>query len=338
MPTIAALAAKTAKGRLERFEYEAGPLGDEQVEIAVTHCGICHSDLSMLNNEWGMTAFPFVPGHEVSGTVSALGSRVKHLKIGQRVGLGWFSGSCMTCRQCMGGDHNLCATAEQTIVGRHGGFASRVRCKAEWCIPMPDGLDPVSAGPLFCGGITVFNPIVQFGVAPTDRVGVVGIGGLGHMALAFLNKWGCEVTAFTSSPAKAAEAMKLGAHRAVTSTDESELAKIAGQLDFILVTANVTLPWMSYLNALSPKGRIHFVGAVLEPVPVPIFPMIVGQKSLSGSPLGSPVTTAVMTEFCARHKIKPVCEVFPMSKANEALEHLHAGKARYRVVLENDLK
>jgi uncharacterized zinc-type alcohol dehydrogenase-like protein len=336
--TITAFAAKSAKGKLERFDFEPGPLGDEHVEIAVTHCGICHSDLSMLDNEWGMSAYPFVPGHEVSGTVAALGSRVKNLRVGQRVGLGWFSGSCMHCRQCMSGDHNLCPTAEQTIVGRHGGFANRVRCKSEWCIPIPEGVDPISAGPLFCGGVTVFNPIVQCGVQPTDRVGVVGIGGLGHMALAFLNKWGCEVTAFTSSPAKAAEAVKLGAHRTVTSTDEAELAKIAGQMDFILVTANVTLPWMSYLNALSAKGRLHFVGAVLEPVPVAMMPMIMGQKSLSGSPLGSPATTALMTEFCARHKIKPVCEVFPMSKANEAIAHLHSGKARYRVVLENDLK
>jgi uncharacterized zinc-type alcohol dehydrogenase-like protein len=336
--TITALAAKSPKGKLERFDFEPGPLGDEHVEIAVTHCGICHSDLSMLNNDWGMSAYPFVPGHEVSGTVAAMGPRVKNLKIGQRVGLGWFSGSCMHCRQCMSGDHNLCATGEQTIVGRHGGFANKVRCKAEWCIPIPEGVDPVSAGPLFCGGITVFNPIVQFGVQPTDRVGVVGIGGLGHMALAFLNKWGCEVTAFTSSPAKAAEAVKLGAHRAVTSTDEAELAKIAGQMDFILVTASVTLPWMAYLNALAPKGKLHFVGAVMEPVPVPVFPMIIGQKSVSGSPLGSPATTALMTEFCARHKIRPVCEVFPMSKANEAIAHLHSGKARYRVVLENDLK
>ncbi|MFM9956444.1 MAG: NAD(P)-dependent alcohol dehydrogenase [Phycisphaerales bacterium] len=336
--TITAMAAKSPKGKLERFDFEPDPLGDDHVEIAVTHCGICHSDLSMLNNDWGLTAFPFVPGHEVSGTVAALGSRVKHLQVGQRVGLGWFSRSCLTCRQCMRGDHNLCPTAEQTIVGRHGGFASRVRAKAEWCVAIPEGVDLVSAGPLFCGGITVFNPVVQFGVRPTDRVGVVGIGGLGHMALAFLNKWGCEVTAFTSSAAKSAEAIKLGAHRAVTSTDENELAKLAGQLDFILVTANVTLPWMAYINALSPKGRLHFVGAVLEPVPVPIFPLIMGQKSLSASPLGSPANTATMLDFCARHKIRPVCEVFPLSKANEALEHLHAGKARYRIVLENDLK
>lgn len=336
--SINALAAKGPKGRLEPFSYDPGALGEEHVEIAVTHCGICHSDLSMLDNEWGMTAFPFVPGHEVSGTVAAVGSRVKNLKVGQRVGLGWNSSSCMMCRQCMSGDHNLCTTAEATIVGRHGGFADRVRCHWAWASPLPDGLDPAKAGPLLCGGLTVFNPIVQFGISPTDRVGVVGIGGLGHMALGFLNKWGCEVVAFTSSPSKAGEAVRLGAHRAVTSTDAAELAKLAGTMDFILVTANVPLPWQAYIGALSPRGRLHFVGAVLQPVPVEIFPMIMGQKSLSGSPVGSPVTAQKMLEFAARHKVEAQCEMFPMSRANEAFEHLRSGKARYRIVLQNDLK
>lgn len=334
---ITALAVDAPKGKLKPFSYDPGPLGDDQVEIAVTHCGICHSDFSMINNDWGMTRYPLVPGHEVSGTVAVMGHRVKGLKLGQRVGLGWYSGSCQVCRQCMSGDHHLCGTSESTIVGRHGGFATRVRAQAQWCIPLPEGLDPVTAGPLFCGGITVFNPIVQFGVRPTDRVGVVGIGGLGHMALAFLNKWGCEVVAFTSSPAKSAEAVKLGAHRTVTSTDPAELAKIAGTLDFILVTVNVSLPWQAYIDALAPRGRLHVVGAVLEPIPVAAFPIIMGQKSLSGSPTGPPAVSSRMAEFCARHTIRPVCEVFPMSKANEALEHLHAGKARYRIVLENDL-
>jgi uncharacterized zinc-type alcohol dehydrogenase-like protein len=330
-----ALTAKAPKAKLEYADYKLGPIGEEQVDIKVESCGICHSDLSMLNNDWGITAYPFVPGHEVIGTVAALGSHVTNLKVGQRVGLGWFSHSCMMCRTCMGGDHNLCATAEQTIVNRHGGFGDYVRASAEWVLPLPEGIDAAKAGPLFCGGITVFNPLVQFGVQPTDRVGVVGIGGLGHMALQFVNKWGCEVTAFTSSPAKAAEAKSLGAHYAITSTDEKALAAAAGRFDFILVTANVDLPWMSYLNALSPKGRLHFVGAVPTPVALPIFPMIVGQKSMGGSPLGSPATLAKMLDFCARHKVAPVTEHFPMVKANEAIEHLHSGKARYRVVLSN---
>lgn len=334
---IRAMAASAAGGALAPFEYEAGPLGDTQVEIKVSHCGICHSDLSMLHNEWGMTRYPFVPGHEAVGTVAAAGPGVKQLKVGDRVGLGWYSASCMTCRQCMGGDHNLCARNESTMVGRHGGFADRVRCSEEWAVKLPAGLDPAKAGPLFCGGITVFNPIVQFGVKPTDRVGVVGIGGLGHLALQFLNKWGCEVWAFTSSASKAAEAKRLGAHHAVTSTDDAAVGALAGRLDFILVTVNVKMNWEVYLNALGPRGRLHFVGAVLEPVPVGPFGLIMAQKSVSGTPLGSPATTSDMLEFCVRHGIAPVTEGFAMSRAGAAMEHLRAGKARYRVVLENDL-
>ncbi|MBY0456607.1 MAG: alcohol dehydrogenase catalytic domain-containing protein, partial [Gemmataceae bacterium] len=196
---IRAFAAAQPKGPLAPFEYAPGQLGDEQVEIAVSHCGICHSDLSMLDNDWGTTAYPFVPGHEVVGTVAAVGSRVANVKTGDRVGLGWYSKSCMRCRQCLRGDHNLCPTAEGTIVGRHGGFADKVRAHEAWVTRLPAELDPAKSGPLFCGGITVFNPLVQFDVRPTHRVGVVGIGGLGHMALQFANKWGCEVVAFSSS-------------------------------------------------------------------------------------------------------------------------------------------
>ncbi|MDX2130708.1 MAG: NAD(P)-dependent alcohol dehydrogenase [Planctomycetota bacterium] len=333
----AAMVADAPKGTLHLRDIELGELRPDQVEIAVEHCGICHSDLSMRDNEWGMTAYPFVPGHEVVGRVAAVGSQVKTVRPGQRVGLGWFAQSCMHCRQCMTGNHNLCPTGEQTIVGRMGGFASRVRCGAEWAIAIPEGLDAASAGPLFCGGITVFNPIVQFGVKPTDRVGVVGIGGLGHLALQFLNKWGCEVVAFTSTGAKQKEAMDLGAHRAVDSRSDADLAANKGTIDFLLVTANVTLNWQAYLDVLAPRGRMHMVGAVLEPIPVPAFALIAGQKQISGTPLGSPATTAQMLEFAARHKVRVVNERFKMRDANKAFEHLHAGKARYRLILDNDL-
>ncbi len=335
--TVHAMAAKSARGKLESFEFTLPDLGAEQVEIKVESCGICHSDLSMLDNDWGFSAYPFVPGHEVVGTVAAVGERVKHVKVGQRVGLGWFSGSCMECFQCMGGDHNLCATAEQTIVGRHGGFATHVRCEQHWATPLPASLDPHSAGPLFCGGVTVFNPIVQFDVKPTDRVGVIGIGGLGHMALKFLRAWGCEVTAFTSSDSKRDEAMKLGAHHVVNSRDSNAMKALTGSLNFVLSTVNVTMDWPTILETLAPKGRLHTVGAVAEPIALPAFPMITGQKSLSGSPLGSPNTTQKMIEFCARHGIAPQTETFKMSEVNAALDHLRAGKARYRIVLTNDL-
>ena len=171
---------------------------------------------------------------------------------------------------------------------------------------------------------------------PTDRVGVIGVGGLGHLAIQFLNKWGCDVTAFTSSPDKADEAKAMGAHHIVNSQDANELDKVAGSYDFIINTTNVNLNWEGYLNALSPKGRLHMVGVVPEPIPVPAFPIIIGQKSVSGSPLGSPATINRMLDFCNRHEILPVTEEFPMSDINNAFEHLKAGKARYRIVLKSD--
>lgn len=331
---IHAYATEKPHGELKPFDYEPGPLGDEEVEIEVESCGICHSDLSMIDNEWGRTAYPLVPGHEVIGKIAALGGHAKRVAVGQRVGLGWCSASCMHCAPCMAGDHNLCVRGEETIVHRHGGFADRVRCHWAWAVPLPEALDARKSGPLFCGGITVFNPIVQCGVQPTDRVGVIGIGGLGHMAVQFLNKWGCEVTAFTSSDGKREQAAKLGAHHAVNSRDSGQMKKIAGSLDFVLSTVNATLDWKAILATLAPKGRLHLVGAVLEPIPVAVFDLLPQQKALSASPLGSPATTAQMLDFAARHEIAPVVEMFPMSEVNAALERLRSGKARYRVVLD----
>lgn len=332
---IQAYAARAVGEKLQPFEYDPGALKDEEIEIDVEYCGICHSDLSMLKNDWGISQYPLVPGHEVVGKVAAVGERVKMVQVGQRVGLGWNSHSCMHCEWCMSGDHNLCATVEATIVGRYGGFADKVRAHQEWAVPLPEGLDPAKAGPLFCGGITVFNPIVQFDVQPTSRVGVIGIGGLGHMALRFLNAWGCDVTAFSTNPDKEGEARELGANHFVNSRDPKELEQVASSFDLILSTVNADLDWQIYINALRPKGRLHFVGVVPNAVPAQVFPLIAGQKSLSGSPLGSPTTTAKMLDFAARHGIEPVTETFEFNQVNEALEHLEAGKARYRIVLKH---
>ncbi len=334
MKTVNAYATNDVGGKLIPFQYELSELGTDQVDIKVHYCGICHSDLSMLNNEWGMTQYPFVPGHEIVGEVIAVGSDVKSIEPGNLVGLGWNSASCMHCKQCMDGSHHLCDTVEGTIVGRHGGFADTVRSHWSWAIPLPEGIDLKKAGPLLCGGITVFNPILLAGVKATDRVGVIGIGGLGHMALKFLNKWGCEVVAFSSNPDKKDQIMAMGATKIVNSRDEKELESIAGSLDFILNTTNVTLDWNSYLTALAPKGRFHNVGAVLEPLAIPAFSLIMGEKSVAGSPLGSPALTLKMLEFCVRHDIYPMVEEFPLSEVNEAMDHLEQGKARYRIVLK----
>lgn len=337
MGSIKSWAAQSAGAALEPYEYDPGPLAADDVEVAVDYCGVCHSDLSMIDNEWGLSSYPLVPGHEVVGRVTALGSQAKGLAVGQVVGVGWTSGSCMHCAQCLSGNQHLCPQVQGTIVGRHGGFAERVRAHWAWTIPVPEGVRPEVAGPLYCGGITVFSPLLEFGISPTDRVGVIGIGGLGHMALRFLKAYGCEVTAFTSTPAKEEEARAFGAHHVAASRDSAELAGLAGKFDLILVTVNAPLDWDAIIAAVSPRGRLHVVGAVLEPIPVQAFSLIMGRKQLSGSPTGSPTQIAKMLDFSARHGIEPMVEQFPMSRVNEALDHLRAGKARYRIVLKNDL-
>lgn len=334
MSMINAWAAMSTGEALAPYQFDAGDLADDAVEIAVEHSGLCHSDLSMIDNEWGRSRYPLVPGHEVVGRVRALGRDTRGLAVGQRVGLGWIAESCLHCPSCTGGDFHLCGRQQQTIVGRHGGFADAVRAHWRWVTPLPETLDAATAGPLFCGGITVFSPLVEFGVRPTDRVGVIGIGGLGHLAIQFARAWGCEVTAFSSSAAKAEEARTLGAHEVVTSTDGEALKPLAGHFDFIMVTANVPLPWHRYIAALAPRGRLHFVGAVLEPVPVTAFSLIGGQRSISGSPTGSPATMASMLAFCARHGISPTTEHFPVARVNDAIQHLRDGRARYRVVVD----
>jgi uncharacterized zinc-type alcohol dehydrogenase-like protein len=334
MTTVHAYAATKAGGPLEPFEYELGPIGPFDVDINVESCGICHSDLSMLDNEWKISTYPLVPGHEVSGRVAAVGEHVTHLQAGDRVGLGWHAGYCMTCRNCMSGDHNMCAEATHTIVGRHGGFADKVRAHAPSVIKLPDRLEGAKAGPLLCGGITVFNPLVQFHLSPTADVGVIGIGGLGHMALQFARAWGCRVTAFTASESKIEEAQRMGAHDTLNSRDPDALEAAAGRFDLIISTVNVKLDWNAYLNTLKPRGRLHVVGAVLEPLDIQVFPLLFGQRSVSSSPVGAPATLAKMLDFADRHQIQPVTEHFPFEKINDAMEHLRAGKARYRIVLE----
>ena len=172
MTTFHAYAASSAKGQLEPFSFDPGDIGAEEVEIKITHCGLCHSDLSMLDNAWGMSKFPFVPGHEAVGTVVAFGEEAKGLKIGQRVGVGWFSCSCLACHECLSGNHHLCSHVQATIVGRHGGFADRIRVQWTWARPLPDALDPATTGPLLCGGVTVFAPFLIHNIPATARVGV----------------------------------------------------------------------------------------------------------------------------------------------------------------------
>ena len=327
--------AKAAKQPMVLERIDLGPLGAEDVEIAVEHCGLCHSDLSILNNDWGLSQYPAILGHEVTGRIAARGPSTKGLEIGQRVGLGWNSGSCMHCRQCMSGNHHLCPEVQLTIVGHRGGFATHVRTHWAWAIPLPDELDFAEAGPLLCGGVTVFAPLAMH-ARPTDRVGVIGIGGLGHLAIKFAAAYGCDVTAFTSSESKFDEARGFGADHVVSSRDSAAIKKLGGRFDLLINTANVKLDWDALIGTLAPNGRLHVVGAVPEPIPVAAFSLILQQRSVSGSPAGPPTAIATMLDFAARHEIAPQNEHFPMSKLNDAFARLESGKARYRIVLDAD--
>lgn len=327
--------AKAANQPLQLEDVDLGPLGGEEVEIAVEHCGLCHSDLSVANNDWGISRYPAILGHEIVGVVTAAGPNVKGLQLGQRVGVGWNSCSCMHCKQCMSGSHHLCPQVQITIVGHRGGFASHVRAHWAFALPLPDRLDFAEAGPLLCGGATVFAPLAMYS-EPTHRVGVIGIGGLGHLAVKFAAAYGCEVTAFTSSERKFDEAKGFGAHHVLTSNDTAQIAKLSGSFDLLISTVNVKLDWDALINTLAPNGRLHVVGATLDPIPVSAFSLILQQRALSGSPCASPATTAAMLEFAARHDITPQTEHFPMSRINEAFARLAAGKAHYRIVLDAD--
>lgn len=332
---INAYAAFEPKGDLKPYQYDAGDIAQQDVEITVQHCGICHSDLSMIDSEWMPTQYPIVAGHEIVGTISKMGEAVKGFEVGDTVGLGWHSAYCQHCHYCDTGDHNLCAQSRPTIIGRHGGFADKVRASATSVVALPSGIDHTSAGPLFCGGITVFNPLVQFNIKPTDNVAVIGIGGLGHMALQFLNAWGCKVTAFTSTDAKAQEAREMGAHQIINSRDASALTTARDSFDLIISTVNVTLDWAAYLATLKARGRLHFVGLTLEPLNIGVTSLMSRQLSVSSSPIGSPSTIAQMLEFAKLHQIKPVIEQYLFKDINQAIERLRSGNARYRVVLSH---
>lgn len=334
---VTAYAAKAPKAPLETFRYDAGPLGPNEVDVAVTHCGICHTDAGMIDNEWGNAVYPVVAGHEAVGTVVALGSDVdpRRLHVGQRVGVGAISGSCMRCEWCEAGKQNVCAERDDTVMrGSRGGFASHVRA-SDWrfAYPIPDAITSEHAGPLLCAGTTVFAPLIRNGVMPTDRVAVVGIGGLGHLAVQYLAKWGCEVTAISVTRDKEVQARELGAAHFIANQDTHALKKVAGSFDFILSTASGDLPWDEYLGALRPQARLCIVGVPRSTIAFSPFSLLPAEKVIAGGVPGSLVETKQMLAFSARHGIKPIVETFPMAEINRAVDHVRQGKARYRAVL-----
>ena len=329
------LATHAAGAELLPYKYEVGELGEHEVEVKISHCGVCHSDVHLIDNDWGISKYPFIPGHEIVGTVTAVGSNVRSRKPGERVGIGWQADSCGICEWCRQGDEQLCALAEPTCVGRNGGYADLIRVNSRFAIPVPAALESENVAPLLCGGITVYSPLRNYGVRPASRVGVIGIGGLGHMGLQFANAFGAEVTAFSTSKNKEEEAKTMGAHHFINTRDTGALKKVAGSFDLLLATVSADQDWAGLIAALRPKGTLCVLGVPPSALQIPAFALISGQKQLAGSPTGSPRDIHEMLVVAARHGVKAITERFPMAKANEAVARVKKNLVRYRAVLSN---
>jgi alcohol/geraniol dehydrogenase (NADP+) len=335
MPEIRGLATHAAGAQLLAYKYSVGELGPQEVEVKITHCGVCHSDVHLIDNDWGMSKYPFIPGHEIVGTVTGVGSAVTDLKLGERVGIGWQADSCGICEWCRQGDEHLCAKAQPTCIGRNGGYADAIRVNSRFAIPVPEGMESENVAPLLCGGITVYSPLRNWLARPSSRVGVVGIGGLGHLGLQFARAFGCEVTAFSTSKDKEAEARTLGAHNFVNTRENGEIKKAVGSLDLILCTVSADQDFQTFVSLLRPKGTLVVLGASPSPMQIAAFSLIGGQKAIAGSPSGSPRDLHEMLDVAARHGVKAITEKFAMKDANKAVEKVKKNQVRYRAVLAN---
>lgn len=330
---IRAYHAESQGARLTPLDYPPAPLGPHDIHLEITHCGICHSDLHLIDDDWDMAEFPLVPGHEIIGHIKEKGPLVEELEIGQRVGIGWQGKSCMHCEWCLQGDENLCLDNEATCVGHHGGFASAIVADSRFAFPIPDALPSAAAAPLLCGGATVFAPFVEHKIAPTMKVAIIGIGGLGHLALQFARAFGCEVTALSSSPEKEAEAKKFGAHHFLCTKNPSALESAKSQFDFILSSSSSGHDWESLVATLRPRGKLCLLGGLEKNLDVQIMHLVDGRKVICGSNIGSRPVIKKMLAFAALHNVLPQIEEFPLKNVNDALDKLRAGKLRYRAVL-----
>ncbi|MCL1475280.1 NAD(P)-dependent alcohol dehydrogenase [Argonema antarcticum] len=330
---INALAAYQSGETLKPYSLNPGQAQNYDCLIKVLACGICHSDISMVDNEWGQSRYPLVPGHEVVGEVVEIGSQVKHLKIGDRVGVGWQMSSCLQCRDCLKGNENLCNESKGLIVNGYGGFADYVALDSRFAFAIPAGIETEIAGPLLCGGITVYSALRHAGMTSGQEIGVIGVGGLGHMAVQFASKLGNKVTVFTTSQDKAEFATQLGAsHVVVVPPGESPPAP-SRQLDIIISTVPQSLDWGAYLEYLNSDGTFTIVGVAIEPLSIPLWPLLSKRRRIMGSPIGGRAMIMEMLSVASNFGIKPIVETFPFEQVNEAMEKVRANKVRYRAVL-----
>ena len=337
-----AFAAASASSRLAATTIERRSPTSTDVQIEILYCGVCHSDLHFARDEWHFTQYPAVPGHEIVGRVTAVGSGVKKFKVGETVGVGCLVDSCRTCPDCHAGLEQFCASMVMTYgsMDKHlnaptlGGYAQSIVVTEEFVLRLPANLSPAAAAPLLCAGITTYSPLKHWKVGPGQKVGIVGLGGLGHMGVKFAKAFGAHVVLFTTSPGKAADALKLGAHEVVISKDAAQMAAHVGSFDFILDTVSADHDINALLNLLKRDGNLTLVGAPEKPLPVAAFPLLMRRRSLSGSLIGGLPETQEMLDFCGQHNITSDVEMIRMDQINEAYERMLKSDVKYRFVID----
>lgn len=336
-------AAPSADAPLEPFEFERRALRPNDVAMEILYCGVCHSDLHMAHNDWGWTTYPIVPGHEIVGRVIDVGSQVTRFKAGDRVAVGCMVDSCQHCDQCRKGEEQLCREGNTMTYGSpdritgditHGGYSKHVVVREEFVLSVPDALDISRAAPLLCAGITTYSPLRTWNVGPGSRVGVIGMGGLGHMAVKLASGLGAHVTVLSRSPDKEADARTLGADALLVSTDGGAMAKAGSSFNLIIDTVPVRHDLNPYLPLLDVDGTLVIVGQV-GPLDEPLTtPLLLGRRRVAGSPIGGIAETQELLDFCGRKNILPECEMIRMDQINEAFERMERSDVRYRFVID----
>jgi uncharacterized zinc-type alcohol dehydrogenase-like protein len=329
--------------KLGPFTFERREPGSHDVLIEILYCGVCHSDIHQARNEWGNSIYPMVPGHEIVGRVARVGAEVTKFKEGALAGVGCFVDSCRTCVNCKEGEEQYClnhlvstynGTEKDERTPTYGGYSNRIVVDESYALKVPENLPPQNVAPLLCAGITTYSPLRRFKVAEGQRVGVVGLGGLGHMGVKLAASMGAEVTVFSTSQSKEPDARKLGAHNFVVTKDALSLEPLAGKYDFILDTVSAPHDINLYLNLLRREGVMVLVGAPEKPLEVSAFSLITNGRTLAGSMIGGIRETQEMLDYCARHNITSDVEVIPIGRIDEAYERTVKGDVRYRFVID----
>lgn len=336
-------AAPDARSALMPITFERRAPRDKDVVLEILYCGVCHTDLHFARNDWANTVYPVVPGHEIVGRVTAVGGGVSRFQVDDIVAVGCMVDSCQRCDQCEAGEEQLCRegmTATYNGIDRnsgentYGGYSSSIVVREEFVLRVPAGLDPARTGPLLCAGITTWDPLRRAGVGPGSRVGIVGLGGLGHMGVKLAVGLGARVTVLTTSPRKEADARALGAHEVLVSTDEDAMAGAAASLDLILDTVPVAHDVSAYLPLLDIDGQLVIVGA-MDPSPtLDNGTLVRGRRHVTGSLIGGIGETQELLDFCAAHNILPDCEMIPIQEINTAFQRLERADVKYRFVID----